>query len=369
MTHSGRPERRPARVGLAALTAAAALLTAGLAQPASAAPDAADGGQPAGVTQLSDNWTLPWAISFLPDGRSALVTEKHTAQVFRVGRDGSKRPIGTVPHTSIGSAAGEGTSGLLGVAPSPTWNGTTDKSVFFMHTTATDARVVRMSYDGTSLTNYTTVLGGIRWSGNHTGGKIAFGPDGYLYVATGDAWRQQLAQDKNSLNGKILRITKTGAAAPGNPFGNRVYSYGHRNPQGLAWDRSGRLWSVEIGEDKADELNLIKPGANYGWPTCEGHCTAAGMTNPKRTWTPAEGTPAQVAVVRNVLYVSSLRGQRLWRVPIDGASEQVGTKAAFYTRAYGRLRAIAKVPGADELWVGTSDRGQDKDRILRVTIK
>ncbi|MGW0191214.1 PQQ-dependent sugar dehydrogenase [Streptomyces sp. NPDC003362] len=368
MTHSGRSVRRPARVGLAALTAAAALLAAGLAQPASAVPEAADGGQPAGVTKLSDNWTLPWAISFLPDGSSALVTEKHKSQVFRLGRDGAKKLIGTVPHSVIGTNP-SATGGLLGVAPSPTWNGTTDKRVFFMHTTTTDARVVRMNYDGTSLTGYTTILGGIQWKGNHTGGKLAFGPDGYLYVTTADAWQPQLAQDKNSLNGKILRITKSGAAAPGNPFGNRVYSYGHRNAQGLAWDRQGRLWSVEIGQDKYDELNLIKPGANYGWPTCEGTCTAAGMTNPKRTWTPAEGTPAQLAVVRNVLYISSLRGQRLWRVSITGDTEQVGTKAAYYAGAYGRLRAVAKVPGADQLWIGTSDRGTDKDNIHQVTIK
>jgi glucose/arabinose dehydrogenase len=356
-------------VGPASLTAAAALLAVGLAQPASADTKAADGGAPTGTTTLSQQWTLPWAISFLPDGRSALVTEKHTSQVFRLGRDGTKKAIGTVPHTVIGSTPGVGTSGLLGVAPSPTWNGTTDKSVFFMHTTATEARVVKMNYDGTSLTGYTKVLGGILWKGNHTGGKIAFGPDGYLYVTTGDAWKSQLAQDKKSLNGKILRITKTGAPAPGNPFGNRVYSYGHRNPQGLAWDRNGRLWSAEIGADKADELNLIKPGANYGWPTCEGRCSAAGMTNPLRTWTPAEGTPAQLAVVRNVLYVSSLRGQRLWRIPIEGNTEQVGTKVAYYDHEYGRLRAIAKVPGVDRLWLGTSDRGAGKDKIHQVTIK
>ncbi|MEV0639312.1 PQQ-dependent sugar dehydrogenase [Streptomyces sp. NPDC050619] len=380
MTHSGRSVRHPVRLGAAALTVVAALLTVGLDQPASAtsvrstavpAPDGStDGGSPAVVTSYSTNWNKPWAISFLPDGRSALVTERHTYRVFHVGRDGSKSPIGEVPYTDAGQPEpGFGNGGLLGVAASPTWNGTTDKRVFFVHTTAADTRVAKMNYDGKSLTGYTTVLSGIKRGGDHNGGLIAFGPDGYLYVATGDGRHSKLAQDKNSLNGKILRLTKTGAPAPGNPFGNHVYSYGHRNPQGLAWDRNGRLWSVEIGEAKYDELNLIKPGANYGWPTCEGQCTVAGMTNPKETWTPEEGVPAQLAVVRNVLYVSSLRGQRLWRVPIDGDSERVGAKAAFYPAKYGRLRAIAKVPGVDELWVGTSDGGLDKDRILRVTIK
>ncbi|MER6344510.1 PQQ-dependent sugar dehydrogenase [Streptomyces sp. NPDC001595] len=370
MTHPARPVRRPARRGLAALTAAAALLAVGLTQPATAAPDAADGGQPSGATVLSDAWTRPWTISFLPDGRSALVTERHTYRIFRLDRDGSKTLVGTVPDTVAGtSTPGVGTGGLLGVAPSPTWNGTTDKRVFFVHTAATETRVARMSYDGSTLSGYTKVLGGIARGGDHNGGKIAFGPDGYLYVATGDALQRSLAQDKNSLNGKILRITKTGAAAPGNPFGTRVYSYGHRNPQGLAWDRSGRLWSAEIGESRSDELNLIKAGANYGWPTCEGACTVAGMTNPKQTWAPAEGTPSQIAIVRNVVYVSTLRGQRLWRVPVDGDTEQVGTKAAYFSGTHGRLRALAKVPGADELWLGTSDRGLGKDRILRVIIK
>ncbi|WP_455359074.1 PQQ-dependent sugar dehydrogenase [Streptomyces sp. SYSU K21746] len=198
---------------------------------------------------------------------------------------------------------------------------------------------------------------------------MAFGPDGYLYVSTGDGRQPELAQDKGSLNGKILRITKTGAPAPGNPFGTRVYSYGHRNPQGLAWDRNGRLWSTEIGAAKSDELNLIKPGANYGWPACEGYCSVAGMTNPKKTWTPEEGVPAQLAVVRNVIYVSTLRGRRLWRVPIDRDSERVGKKTEFYSGAYGRLRALAKVPGTDELWLGTSAQGSGKDQILKVTIR
>jgi glucose/arabinose dehydrogenase len=384
MTQSRRPVLHPSRsrrvsrsrstsrTAIASFAALAALLAAG---PAASAAEAGgeeaipDGGSPAGVSTLSPNWTGPWTLSFLPDGNSALATERHTYRVFRLYRDGRKTQVGMVPNTVAGPAAPAGNGGLLGVAPSPTWNGTTDKRVYFMHTTATDTRVVRMNYDGTSLTGYTTVLGGIQRGGDHNGGKLAFGPDGYLYVATGDARVPARAQDRNSLNGKILRITASGAPAPGNPFGNRVYSYGHRNPQGLAWDRNGRLWSVEIGESTYDELNLIKPGANYGWPTCEGPCSTAGMTNPKVVWKPEEGVPAQLAVVRNVIYVSTLRGQRLWRVPINGNTETVGAKTAFYPGTYGRLRAVAKVPGADELWLGSNGRGAGKDVVLKVTIK
>ncbi|MEV6649399.1 PQQ-dependent sugar dehydrogenase [Streptomyces sp. NPDC051219] len=366
---------------MASLTAITAILTTGVAESAAAAPSTAnptgdaafgaatDGGAPAGVSRFSESWTGPWTIAFMPDGTSALATERHTYRVARLGRDGSKKQLGKVPHTFAGPGKPHGNGGLLGVAPSPTWNGTTDRRVYFMHTTASDTRVVRMSYDGRSLTDYTPVLSGIERGGDHNGGKLAFGPDGYLYVSTGDARKKKLAQDKSSLNGKILRITKSGAPAPGNPFGNRVYSYGHRNPQGLAWDRNGRLWSAEIGEGKFDELNLIKPGANYGWPTCQGSCGVAGMTNPKKTWRPAEGVPSQLAIVRNVIYVSTLRGKRLWRVPIDGNNERVGSATQFYKGTYGRLRAIAKVPGEDELWLGTNGRGADRDLILKVTIK
>lgn len=378
MTDPGRSVRRPSRIVLGSLAAAAALLAAGLPQsaPAAAAPAAAavtaaaaDGGAPTDdVSTLSTGWQTPWEIKFMPDGLSALVTERLTFQVYRLGRDGTKTLVGEVPNT-VPEPYDDGPGGLLGVAPSPTWNGTTDKQVFFVHTTRTRTQVVSMDYDGRSLSNYKVVLGGIKRVGNHNGGQIAFGPDGYLYVSTGDAYQPKLAQDKKSLNGKILRITRTGAAAPGNPFGTRVYSYGHRNPEGLAWDRNGRLWETEVGDQTWDEINLIKPGANYGFPACEGGCDVKGMTTPRVVFHPEWGVPAQLAIVDNVIYVTSLRGKRLWRIPIDGDSEFTGTPVDFYPGRFGRLRAIAKVPGADELWVGTSDLGYGKDKILRVSLK
>ncbi len=132
------------------------------------------------------------------------------------------------------------------------------------------------------------------------------------------------------------------------------------------------MWSTEVGENTWDELNLVKPGGkNYGWPTCEGSCSRAGMTNPKMVWKPDEGgVPAQIAVVDNVLYATTLSGHRLWRLPIDATGEDVGHATAYYKDTYGRLRALAKVPpGADQLWMGTSDRGTKKDLLLKVTIK
>ncbi|WP_324611918.1 PQQ-dependent sugar dehydrogenase [Streptomyces sp. NRRL B-3648] len=370
LAHSALHRVRP---GMAALTAVAAVMTVGVSDPpaTAAAPPVVRraGGAPSGISTLTDKLTTPWGISFLRGRNAALVTERDTGEVWKVSLDGTKKKAGTVPN-AVWHEETQDKGGLLGVAVSPTWNGTTDQDVFFMETTTKDNRVVRMRFNGTALSGYTPILTGIVRDTQHNGGQLAFGPDGYLYVTTGDAQKGRLAQDRKSLNGKILRITRSGAAAPGNPFGTRVYSYGHRNPQGLAWDRAGRLWETEIGQETWDELNLVKPGRNYGWPACEGSCSVTGMTNPKMVWKPDEGgVPAQLAVVDNVIYASALSGHRLWRMPIDASGQGVGPAKAYYNGTYGRLRALAKVPGADQLWLGTSDRGVDKDLLLKVTIK
>ncbi|MGW2854371.1 PQQ-dependent sugar dehydrogenase, partial [Streptomyces sp. NPDC001215] len=300
-----------------------------------------DGGVPSSIATLSTGWTIPWGTYWMPDGKTALVTERDDFRVWKVTKDGSRTQVGTVP----GAVTTNGEGGLLGVAVDPKWD--TNHHVYFMHTAAEGNRVVRMTYDGTTLSDYTVLLQGIKKNRYHNGGRLAFGPDGCLYVSTGEAQTPDLAQDKNSLNGKILRMTTDGKPAPGNPFGNYVYSYGHRNPQGLAFDRNGRLWEAEFGNSSKDELNLIKPGADYGWPTCEGACNVAGMTNPKATWNVSEASPSGIAIVRNVVYMASLRGERLWRIPINGDNESVGTPTAYYVGTYGRLRTVTKVPGAD----------------------
>ncbi|MFF7135810.1 MULTISPECIES: PQQ-dependent sugar dehydrogenase [unclassified Streptomyces] len=329
---------------------------------------ATDGGVPSSVATLSSGWTIPWGVFWLPDGKSALVTERDDFRVWKVTKEGTKTQVGTVPNAV--TTNGEG--GLLGVAVDPKWE--TNHRVYFMHTASEGNRVVRMTYDGTALSDYTVLLQGIKKNRYHNGGRLAFGPDGYLYVSTGEAQTPDLAQDKSSLNGKILRMTTDGRPAPGNPFGTYVYSLGHRNPQGLAFDRNGRLWEAEFGNSSKDELNLIKPGANYGWPVCEGTCSTAGMTNPKATWNVSEASPSGIAIVRNVVYMASLRGERLWRIPITGDSESVGTPTAYYVGTYGRLRTVTKVPGADQLWLSTTNcdnnggAADGSDKIFRVTI-
>jgi glucose/arabinose dehydrogenase len=326
-----------------------------------------DGGQPSSITQISSGWTIPWGMSWLPDGQTALVTERDSFRVFKVTLAGARTQVGTVPN----AVTTDGEGGLLGVAVDPNWSG--NHFVYFMHTASEGNRIVRMTYNGTSLSSYTILVQGIMKNRFHNGGRLAFGPDGFLYATTGDAQTSSLAQDRNSLNGKVLRMTTTGQPATGNPFGTLIYSYGHRNPQGIAWDRQGRLWEAEFGNSTADELNLIKPGLNYGWPICEGFCTVSGMENPKRTWAVDVASPSAVAIVRNVVYMAALRGERLWRIPIL-SGESTGTPSAFYVGQFGRLRTVIKVPGADQLWMSTTNcdlnGGQPagSDRIFRVTI-
>ncbi|MFF9898310.1 PQQ-dependent sugar dehydrogenase [Streptomyces longispororuber] len=351
--------------------AVAAVLTAVLvapAAPAGAAPPAPDGGRPVGVTTLSEGWTVPWGTAWLPDGTAALVTERDAARVWAVSSDGrTRRQLGTVPETQ--ATGGEG--GLMGVAVDPRW--ASHPYVYVMHTSAEGNRIARMTYDGSSLGDYTVLVRGIKKARYHNGGRLAFGPDGHLYATTGDAQDRKLAQDKDSLNGKVLRLTRDGRPAPGNPFGTLVYSLGHRNPQGIAFDRRGRLWEAELGDALHDELNLVEPGRNYGWPLCEGPCDEPGMTAPRKTWGVEEASPSGIAVVDGAIYLAALKGARLWRVPLRG-KDTVGTPEAYCTGRYGRLRTVTAVPGAAALWLTTSNaddtgNGPDGgDRILGVRL-
>jgi glucose/arabinose dehydrogenase len=325
------------------------------------------GGVPSSITTISTGWTIPWGIAWMPDGQTAIATERDSFKVFKVTLAGARTQVGTVPN----SVTTDGEGGLLGVAVDPNWN--TNHYVYFMHTASEGNRIARMTYNGTTLTGYTALVTGIKKNRYHNGGRLAFGPDGYLYATTGEAQTPSLAQDKSSLNGKILRMKTDGTPAPGNPFGTLVYSYGHRNPQGIAWDSQGRLWEAEFGNSQFDELNLIKPGANYGWPTCEGTCSVSGMENPKRQWSVSTASPSGIAIVRDVVYMAALRGERMWRIPLT-SGEGTGTPTAYYVGTYGRLRTVVKVPGQDQLWLSTTNCDNNggepdgADRIFRITI-
>lgn len=308
---------------------------------------------PGEIRALSEGWSVPWGMDWLPDG-SALYTERDTHQVVHLTPDGERTELGEVPGVVSG---GEG--GLLGLAVSPDFE--SDQSFFVYHTAEDDNRIARLTFDGEAIGDYEVIFSGIGKAVYHNGGRLKFGPDGYLYATTGDALEPDLAQDPETLEGKILRLTEAGEPAPDNPLDGPVYSYGHRNPQGLAWDDEGRLWSSELGENTWDELNLIEPGGNHGWPLCEGFCAdgevagerAQDLVDPQEVWPTSEASPSGLAYADGDLYMATMRGQRLWHIPLEGAG--TGTPEAYYEGELGRLRTVEAVPGGGALWLSSTN--------------
>ncbi|WKU02921.1 PQQ-dependent sugar dehydrogenase [Micromonospora sp. HUAS LYJ1] len=323
-----------------------------------------------GTTVVTTERDLPWGLVQLPDG-TVLYGRRDLFDVVAMNPDGSnKRSIGTVPN--VAGTNGEG--GVLGLAVSSSF--TTDRWLYIYHTTTTDNRIVRIRYDGTLQTGTVQVLvTGIPRNKYHNGGRLRFGPDGMLYAATGDGQSPDRAQDVNDLGGKVLRIRPDGTVPSDNPFGNAVWSYGHRNPQGLAFDSQGRLFEQEFGNNVMDETNIIVRGGNYGWPACEGTVGACSDPNylaPVRTYPVAEASCSGLAIVRDVLYLGCLRGNRMYRAVISGNT--LTDVQQFFVGTYSRLRTVE--PTLDgNLWLTTSTGG-DKDsvpnnsneRILKVTL-
>jgi glucose/arabinose dehydrogenase len=367
------------RLALASVTAGA-LLLAGCSgdpedtggqppAPTFAAPSPSSSGPappspaPAGTPDLSAPETVatgldvPWGLAFLPDG-SALVAQRDSGTIVQV-RPGGGEPREAYRVRGV-DAGGEG--GLLGLAVAEDYART--RWVYAYLTAREDNRVVRFKLGENDAPE--VVFDGVTKAGIHNGGRIAFGPDGMLYVGTGDAGDGSASQDPGNPSGKILRLTPDGEPAPGNPSeGSPVWSLGHRNVQGLAWDARGRMYGVEFGQNRFDEVNLIEPGKNYGWPEVEGEAGDRRYADPLVTWGTDEASPSGAAVAGDTLYVAALRGERLWAVPLDG-----GEPAAEFTGRYGRLRTVAVAPDG-ALWVTTSNtdgRGDERsgdDRILR----
>ncbi len=315
---------------------------------ASAAPDV-----------LASGLVAPWGLAFLPGG-DALVSERDSGRVLRVPAAGGT-PV-EVARVAETRPAGEG--GLLGLALSPEY--ARDGLVFAYVTTETDNRIVRFRLGGPTE----PVLTGIPKGVIHDGGRLAFGPDGALYAGTGDTGDSALARDPAGLGGKILRMTPDGRPVAG--AASVVFSTGHRNVQGLAFDAAGRLWATEFGQNRFDEVNQVRFGDDGGWPEVEGAGDGGGrFAAPKVTWTTDKASPSGLAVLGDALYVAALRGQRLWRVPLDGRGG-AGTPQPLLEGGYGRLRTAVAAPDGS-LWLLTSNRdgrgepGAGDDRVLRLT--
>lgn len=321
--------------------------------------------RPERINTITTGLVVPWALDFLPSG-DILFTE-------RVGKvklisDGQVTEIATIPVHSVSE------SGLHGIAVDPDFSSNDNIYIYYTYRTSgnnTLNRVVRYKLQDNRLTQERIIVDDIPGAPNHDGGRIKFGPDNFLYITTGDAQDPSRSQNRNSLAGKILRVDREGSPAPGNPFRTRIYSYGHRNPQGITWDSDGNLWSTEHGRSGIlsglDELNLIQAGRNYGWPEIEGNETRSDMVTPvvnsgsDDTW-----APGGMAYLDGSIFFAGLRGRALYEYNITTKEFKVHLKGEF-----GRIREV--VAGPDNLlYITTSNRdgrgdpiSQD-DRILQI---
>ncbi|WP_243225067.1 sorbosone dehydrogenase family protein [Microbacterium sp. CIAB417] len=310
------------------------------------------------VTVIADGLDAPWSVTF-HEG-AALVSERDSARILEIGDDGAVREAGIVPGVVSG---GEG--GLLGIAAH-------DEHLYVYLTAADENRIDRYALTGApgslGLGEAETIHAGMPAARNHNGGRIAFGPDGMLYATVGDAGDRAAAQNLDSLSGKILRLTPEGDIPPDNPIpGSPVYSYGHRNPQGIAWDEDGVLYASEFGQDTWDELNVVEPGGNHGWPEVEGAGGEPAMVDPVQQWPPAEASPSGIAIAGGSIFIANLRGERLRVVPLG----DLAAWTELFVGEYGRLRDVVVAPDG-ALWLltnNTDGRGRPRDgddRIIRV---
>jgi glucose/arabinose dehydrogenase len=327
------------------------------------------------VEVAATNLEVPWSMAFAPDGR-----------LFVTERPGRVRILNFAAGTSelaltMDDTFAQGEAGTLGVALDPDFG--TSRLLYVYYTAqARDGavnRLVRYREVAGRLGERVVLLDDVPANTIHDGGRIRFGPDGLLYVSTGDASSQSLSQNLGSLAGKILRLNRDGTSPRDNPFGSPVYTYGHRNPQGFDWHpATGQLWASEHGATGNDEINAVRRGANYGWPIIQGAATMPGMEAPIAFYNPAIA-PSGASFYRgravpqfeNNLFVATLRGTHLLRLQLDGAGTRIVAQERLLEERYGRIRDV--VIGPDGLlYVSTNNRdgrGSPEsvdDRILRL---
>jgi len=358
-----RTERLRVGAWLAACAATALLVACAPASPApSASTLPADSGAiaPGKETVIVEDLAAPWSIAF-HDG-TAVLSERDSARIVEISDTGDLHEVGVIDGVE---ARGEG--GLLGIAVFGDW-------LYAYSTAADENRVQRFALSGKpgslELGEPEMILSGLTSATNHNGGRIAFGPDGMLYVTVGDAGDRESAQDPRALSGKILRVTPDGAVPDDNPFaGSPVYSLGHRNPQGPAWADDGTMYASEFGQDTWDELNVIEAGGNYGWPDVEGMADRDGFIDPVQQWAPEAASPSGIAITAGAIFIANLRGERLREVPLD----DLGASAEHFVGELGRLRDVVVAPDG-ALWVltnNTDGRGSPRagdDRVVHVPL-
>ncbi|WP_025274721.1 PQQ-dependent sugar dehydrogenase [Haloglycomyces albus] len=360
-------QTRRQRSGLLVTALAVTMFTACTSEPdneenATPSPEPTPSTTPQERTEVvSDNLDVPWSIAFYNE--TLLVSERDSTRILELDDEGEARSIGT-----IDAAVPNGEGGLLGLAVA-------DGYLFTYFTADDENRIERRELSGEpgslEFGASETVVDGIPAAGHHNGGRIAIGPDGMLYVTTGDAGNTGNAQDLDSLAGKILRMTPSGGVPDDNPFADSlVFSFGHRNPQGIAWADDGTLYSSEFGQDTWDELNVIEAGGNYGWPEVEGVADRDGFIDPVQQWRPAEASPSGIEVYEGAVYIANLRGERLFEVPLSDPT----TVTEHFVGDYGRIRDV--IVGNDgSLWMvtnntdGRGDPSDTDDRIIRVNLE
>lgn len=307
---------------------------------------------------LLSHLEIPWGLAVLPNG-DLLFSE-------RPGRINLlKKNDNTSTNLYSATVQSNGEGGLLSICLDPSF---LSNHYVYAYVTTDSNRVIRFTYQNNQLQFDRVILGGIPQAQNHDGGALKFGPDGYLYVGTGDAMQPNLAQDKNSLAGKILRIDRQGAAAPGNPFQTRIWSYGHRNVQGFAWTQQGSLFATEHGPSGEngwsahDEINLILPGHNYGWPLALGGTETDSLSPPflhsgNDTWAPSGCTwLGPSSIWPNCLVLACLRGKKLIRLYIEPGTNQIAKRADTLVGTFNRLRNITENQDGSLIF-GSSNRG------------
>jgi aldose sugar dehydrogenase len=312
-----------------------------------------------GTDILAQNLEVPWALAFLPDDR-LIFTERGGKVSILKGKKITQ--VGNINVTQNGE------SGLLGIAVDPQFN--QNHYIYLYYTQGNFNRISRFVL-GDKLTDEKVLLDKIPGGSIHNGGRLKFGPDGRLYATTGESGIPNLAQDVNSLGGKILRLNPDGSVPADNPFRNYVYAYGNRDPQGITWSPDGTMYESEHGQTRNDEINIIQKGGNYGWPIYQGNNTAPGFIKPLRVYTEFTLAPSGITFYQNSIYVAGLRGSQLRKISLSADGKSVTGETALYTEL-GRIRDVVEYKGY--IYICTSNRDGrgipqiGDDKIIRIRI-